>query len=108
MNMFNKAAAAALLFGSMLLASPARAEDDFSMARRVGESAKIAGFITTYSVKPRTLTLNMGSVSPADAEFIGSGVCKFASTLGFSRPWEIHVFLIIGERPAYVCPIKPA
>lgn len=98
-----------LLILVMIFSSHCAKADDVEKVYILGETAKKTGLITGYKVSgwSQSLDLYVGSNYPSDARAVAEAVCKAAKeNARFENPWDVRVFLIVGERPAAVCKTK--
>jgi hypothetical protein len=83
---------------------------DWRQAEAIGAGLKEKGLIVGYSVSSHELNLNISSMLPGDARTYADTICghEFQSRLpdfhwDREHPWTLHVFLIVGDRPAAEC-----
>jgi hypothetical protein len=78
---------------------------DVDNVYRLGDAAKKAGLANDFKVSgwSKNLDLFIGSMLPGDARAVADGVCQAARQMRWERPWNVRVFLVVGDRPAAAC-----
>lgn len=97
----------AVVAALLLSLAPEKAvANDVENAFTLGEMGRLSGIATDYDVSGwhRRLDVYISSVLPGDAREVAEALCQVGTDrFEWERPWEVRVFLVVGERPAATC-----